>query len=181
MYFSQFKANRVAELINAPWGDLRVPDLLELLTRARPRRVLEIGSYAGVSTEIFALHCQRVVTIDPSPDLRVRRKLHAAAAHYPHVEIVEGLSIENMPTLTEKFDLIYLDGDHSYETVSAEIMLAPTLFDARGDRWIAGHDYTPLDDLSPGVKRAVDELMGVPPYRFSDGSWLCWHRAEGAS
>lgn len=174
MYFSQFKANRLVEMMNAEWGNLRIPDLLELLAVASPKRVLEIGSFAGVSTEVFALHCQRVVTIDPSPDLRVRRRLHAAVAHYPHVEIIEGLSIEKMPVLDEKFDLVYLDGDHAYETVRAEILLAPRLFSDAG-RWIGGHDYTPLDDVSPGVKRAVDELLGEPPYRFSDGSWLRWH------
>ena len=174
MYFSQFKTARLAEMMTQPWGDLRIPDLLELLAVAKPKRVLEIGSYAGVSTEIFALHCQRVVTIDPSPDLRVRRRLHAAVAHYPHVEIIEGLSLEKMPTINEKFDLIYLDGDHSYDTVKAEIKLAPSFFEPCGGRWLAGHDYTPLDDITPGVKMAVDEMLGVPPYRFSDSSWLCW-------
>jgi hypothetical protein len=35
--------------------------------------------------------------------------------------------------------------------------------------FIGGHDY---GGDCPGVAQAVDELLGKPPWRFSDGSWL---------
>ncbi len=62
-----------------------------------------------------------------------------------------------------KLDLVFLDGDHSYDHVRADIQAwLPHL---RGGGIIAGHDYgivlkgttTPR---FPGVKRAVDELGG---------------------
>jgi hypothetical protein len=115
MLFSKFRAQRLLELCNEPWGDIRIPDLQEVYECARPRRVLEIGSFRGVSTEFWALHCARVVSIDPSPNMAVRRDLHARLAHYPHVKIIEGLA-PLFPEGYERrfFDLIYLDGDHSY-------------------------------------------------------------------
>jgi hypothetical protein len=68
------------------------------------------------------------------------------------------------------FDLVYLDGDHSYATVFAEIEAYLPLLEAGS--WIGGHDYTDTPAPGDGVKAAVDALLGVPSYRFSDGSWL---------
>lgn len=173
MNFFQFKQQRLRELLAAPWGELRIPDLLEVISTARPHRVLEVGSYAGVSTEIWALHCERVVSIDPSPDHAVRRQLHAALGHYPHVTLFEGFSPAAIDAwTTEPFDLVYLDGDHSYETVRREIDAVRTLI---RPRWLGGHDYAAPDDpVTHGVVLAVDEAFagdrGI--HKFSDGSWL---------
>ena len=168
MKFSMFKQQRLYELLIEQWGDVRIPDLFEVLRVARPRRVLETGSYRGVSTEFWALHCAHVTSIDPSPNMAVRRELHARLGHYPHVSLIEGSS----PWVPGHFDfdLVYLDGDHSAAKVHAEIetylpLLAP-------GAWIGGHDYTDTPAPGDGVKVAVDALLGIPPYRFSDGSWL---------
>jgi predicted O-methyltransferase YrrM len=168
MLFSEFKQRRLFELFTEEWGSIRLPDLMEVVKVARPRRVLETGSYKGVSTEFWALHCEKVVSIDPSTNMAVRRELHARLGHYPHVQLIEAFS----PLLPHPFDfdLVYLDGDHSYDTVSKEIeAYKPHLIHGG---WIGGHDYTDTPTFGDGVKRAVDELLGIPPYRFSDGSWL---------
>jgi hypothetical protein len=49
-------------------------------------------------------------------------------------------------------DMIYLDADHSYESVSQELALCREKVRAGG--YICGHDYAP----PWGVKRAVDEF-----------------------
>lgn len=168
MLFSQFRIERLAELHAEPWGNIRIPDLMEVFSVAVPRRVLETGSYRGVSTEFWALNCERVVSIDPSPNMAVRRDLHARLAHYPHVELIEAHS----PIWTGPFDfdLVYLDGDHSQVTVANEIIYYQSLL--KPGSWIGGHDYTDTPAPGDGVKLAVDNLLGIPPYRFSDGSWL---------
>lgn len=169
MLFSEFKAVRLSLLMQEQWGRERIPDLQEVYNVARPTRVLETGSYRGVSTEFWALHCASVVSVDPSPNMLVRRELHARVGHYPHVRLVEARSPWIL-TNPFDFDLVYLDGDHSAATVHAEIetylpLLAP-------GAWIGGHDYTDTPSPGDGVKVAVDALLGIPPYRFSDGSWL---------
>lgn len=169
MLFSEFKTTRLNALLQEPYGRERIPDLLEVLKVARPRHVLEIGSYRGVSTEVWALHCASVTSIDPSPDMAVRRDLHARLAHYPHVNLVEGYS-PRIPAHFFPFDLVYLDGDHSAQHVRAEIAAYMPLLDIGG--WIGGHDYTDTPAPGDGVKVAVDALLGIPPFRFSDGSWL---------
>lgn len=171
MLFSQFKQQRLAALMEEPYGAIRIPDLLEVIKVARPRHVLEIGSYRGVSTEVWALHCASVTSIDPSPDMAVRRDLHARLAHYPHVNLVEGRS-PHVPAHLFTFDLVYLDGDHSAQHVHAEIETYLPLLPNGG--WIGGHDYTDTPAPGDGVKVAVDALLGIPPFRFSDGSWLVY-------
>ena len=170
MLFSEFKARRMSELLEEQWGRERIPDLMEVFRTALPSRVLETGSYRGVSTEFWALNCERVVSIDPSPNMAVRRELHSRLAHYPNVRLIEARSPALERFIKFDFDLVYLDGDHSALHVSREIEAYLPLL--RCGAWIGGHDYTDTPAPGDGVKEAVDALLGIPPYRFSDGSWL---------
>lgn len=52
-------------------------------------------------------------------------------------------------------DLVFIDGDHRYEHVMEDILLAQKMVN-KGI--IAGHDYDQSD--WPGVKKAVDEVFG---------------------
>lgn len=71
-------------------------------------------------------------------------------------------------------DLVYLDADHSYEAVLADIQV--WLPKIRPGGAIAGHDY--LDGDLPqgkfGVKRAVNEFFGRPPDLVTQESWATW-------
>ncbi len=68
--------------------------------------------------------------------------------------------------------LLALLGNHSAQHVHAEIETYWPLILPGG--WIGGHDYTDTPAPGDGVKAAVDSLLGIPPYRFSDGSWLVY-------
>lgn len=177
MLFSQFKINRLSELMAEEWGAARIPDLMEIYAVAnQPRHVLEVGCYRGVSTEFWALHCARVVAVDPwDTGLSGRnmdavwRAFLARVSHYPHVEIFPGYSLT--APVEGLYDLVYLDGDHSYETVREEIQRFLPMVAEGG--FIGGHDYTETPAPGDGVKLAVDQTFGKSRVRtFSDGSWL---------
>lgn len=165
--FSEFKQLRLTELLQEQWGRERIPDLKEVYEIARPRSVLEIGCYQGVSTEFWLLHCRRVVAVDPWPDHAVYRRFLARCGHYPNLEMVRGYSpsaVEN--SVTGPFDMVYIDGDHSYEAVKRDIAVAKLA----GTTWIAGHDH---GGNCPGVDQAVKEINTLGRGLFcSDGSWL---------
>jgi predicted O-methyltransferase YrrM len=176
--FPEYKAQRMAELYAEQWGAARIPDLLEVIAVAKPRTVLEIGCYRGVSTEVWLLHCAAVVAVDPWPDVAVRRDFLARCSHYPNLEMIEGFSPAQLERVrersargdyrTEMFDLCYIDGDHSYEAVVKDMIGCRDLIAPGG--FIGGHDY---GGDCPGVEKAVDEMLGhKPDWRFSDGSWL---------
>jgi predicted O-methyltransferase YrrM len=70
----------------------------------------------------------------------------------------------------ESFDVVYIDADHTYESVKQDIHL---YFDKiKSGGFICGHDY---QTSWPGVIKAVDELsssLGKHITLFRDTSWL---------
>lgn len=73
------------------------------------------------------------------------------------VEVLRMRSTDAATLLAKKvsaIDLVFIDGDHRYETVKAEIEMYLPLIKKGG--LIAGHDYAPD---CPGVIKAVDELL----------------------
>jgi hypothetical protein len=169
MIFSAYRTQRLSELLTEEWGELRIPDLQAVYDVAKPRSVLEIGCFRGVSTEFWLLHCARVVAIDPWPDPAHRRQFLQRCGAYPHLERVEGTSPDALWDFPKwSFDLAYIDGDHSYEAVLLDIQGCLPLIQSNG--FIGGHDYDGA--YTPGVRHAVEELLGTPAHVFSDMSWL---------
>jgi len=76
-----------------------------------------------------------------------RRLLQAVGVDF--VRFVHSDSLAFLRTCSERFDLIFLDGDHSAKTVYREAVVAMTLLADGG--WILLHDYYPrLRHLCPG-------------------------------
>lgn len=63
----------------------------------------------------------------------------------------------------KKFDIVYIDAEHDYESVKADILA----WLPKAKSVIAGHDYHTF----PGVKRAVEELL---PDHATDGN--VWYK-----
>ena len=66
---------------------------------------------------------------------------------------IEGAAIAQAEGL--KFDMVFIDGDHSYEMVKADILCWKLL--VRKGGLLTGHDYS---DKHDGVVNAVHELLG---------------------
>lgn len=143
-------------------GDRRA---LYYLTRAlRPRRVLEIGTHVGASTVHIAAAMKqnaeetgnecKLVTVDiadvnEAADAYWKRaglarspRAAIAAAGLAHgVAFVTMDSIGYLETHEEKFDLIFLDGDHAAANVYREIPLALDRLREQGT--VVMHDVFP--------------------------------------
>src|SRR5262249_31736335 len=80
--------------------------------------------------------------------------------HAPEVTAHEGQSAEVLSQFPDShFDWIYIDGDHQYGGVSADIQQAKRVL--KPDGVVVFNDYTtysPQELLSYGVVRAVNEL-----------------------
>lgn len=142
---------------------------------AQGGRVLEIGCYLGRSTVCLAQTARSVLSVDPF-DGRATTAPRDTLEHYKQnldnhrrqaeVEWLRGTSADVLPTLSDDpgFDLIFIDGDHAYETVRHDVAQARRLL-ARGGL-IALHDYRKSPGeydghWDPGVTRAADELIDV--------------------
>lgn len=80
-------------------------------------------------------------------------EMSLSSGHQGSISLVDSDSLDYFAkTELCKYDLIFLDSDHTYEHVSKEI--AASLNWLKTDGILAGHDYTPE---WPGVMQAVDE------------------------
>lgn len=144
--------------------------------------MVEVGSYAGESAEIFARHFDGVYCVDPWADALCReRERHTPMAmvesafnrrvgHLPNVHKLKMTSREAAARCNDgSLDFVYIDGDHLYESVVADIRA--WLPKIRPGGFIGGHDY-----FSPGhvksVVMAVNDELGEPSATFWDGSWV---------
>ncbi len=170
MTFAEYRALRLHEMLHERWGNERCPGLLELIAHCNPRDVLEIGSYEGVSTELFLLHCSIVTAIDPWPDWMsdVEQAFIRRCSRYPGLIRIKGHSPHDIPTKQRIFDLVYIDGDHSFDAVCQDIGAARLV--VREDGWIGGHDYD--GPATPDVRRACDHMGITAPITFPDSNWL---------
>lgn len=85
-----------------------------------------------------------------------------------NIETIKGDSIEVAIKFPNGyFDFVYIDGNHTYENVKADILAWKPKVKIGGV--LCGHDYT---NECEGVKKAVDELlpnvMSIPNIRYPD-------------
>ena len=64
-------------------------------------------------------------------------------------------------------DMVYIDGNHKYEFVKADIKAWLPKIKKGG--FLCGHDYG--HKLCPGTKPAIHETAGKPDAVFQDTSW----------
>ena len=166
------------------YGLFQLIEYLEIhIPHTEHTEMIEIGSYMGESTMLFASSglFNRITCIDPfegdeefnhlfnytwdevySEFLMNTRYFNDIITHH------KNFSHEINHIYKDKaYDFIYLDGSHKYEDVKKDLELyLPKLKD---DGIISGHDY---QVHFGGVMKAVDELVGKPDKIFRDFSWV---------
>jgi hypothetical protein len=89
-------------------------------------------------------------------------KLLVYASQHPSIQIIKGKSYEFLATLPDNsLDMIYVDGDHSYEGCMKDLIVAYSKVKSGG--WIMGHDYEmnkmkARNHYDFGVRQAADEF-----------------------
>ena len=152
-------------------GGLNLGDrkaIFYLISKLNPSSVLEIGTHIGASTVHIAAalaanrtndgHEARLVSVDITDVNSPASKpwLRHGARQSPRemvnelgletiVEFVTDSSLSYFSKCTRRFDLVFLDGDHSAATVYQEIPAALNLLNRNGV--ILLHDYSP--ELQP--------------------------------
>ena len=145
-------------------------------------RMLEIGSYMGESTMMFAstnlfyeIHC-----VEPFQGEEkynhwqgydwefIENEFKTNTRFFDNIVLHKDYSYNIINDLEDKsFDFIYIDGNHEQHEVERDITLClPKL---KKDGVIAGHDY---HKNWPGVMEAVDVLVGKPDWIYRDTSWI---------
>ena len=157
----------------------------------KTRLVVELGSWLGLSTRYIADHAPHatVVSVDHwrgNPEHLARDEYRALlprlfetfqARCWDYRDRVVPLRADSLDGLRAvaaeglRPDLVYVDAEHSYEAVSAELALARELFP---DAALAGDDYD-----WEGVRRAVNEFAGRHGLVIDRSGARGWRLLEG--
>lgn len=102
--------------------------LLSMLSKMiQPKNILEIGTYTGYSAICLAEGLQKegkLITIDINFELEDFAKKHIQQSEYSRQIIQKiGDAIEIIPTLNEKFDLVFIDADKPNYKLYYELVL----------------------------------------------------------
>lgn len=142
-------------------GDQRA--LYQIVRALRPRRILEIGTHIGCSTACIALAARRngedgsqcsldTVDVRDVNDEAVRPWVEYQSPASPR-EILKSIGLERMVTFhvhdsrewmrrtSNRYDLVFLDGNHAAPFVYEEIPLALSILAPGG--MVVLHDYFP--------------------------------------
>lgn len=169
-----------AKLIGGYMSD---DELLWLATQAlRYNKIVEYGSLHGRSTRAMAdNNVGTIWAVDPwagdyqdegggvvsnfstyvYPYFYMNLKDHIDKGH-----VIPVREFSYRFSLTDCVDMVFIDGDHRYETVVKDIKKASELLCKGG--LLCGHDYG--HPRWPGVKQAVDELLG-PDIKVEETIW----------
>jgi len=92
--------------------------VLSILTKLiQPKNILEIGTYTGYSTLCFAEGISKestIFTIDKNEELEeLQQKYFKKSGQGKQIKSFIGKALEIIPTINEKFDLVFIDADKS--------------------------------------------------------------------
>ena len=160
-------------------------DLIKELGDNSDKTMVEIGSFVGESTVLFAQSFKKVIAIDPfladydpldpTSYLFEFKNVYDTyldrTSAYPNIQTLTMTSDAAADILNEQqFDFVYIDGLHTYEGVKTDIInYLPKVKDGGV---IGGHDYTNQHEHLVGVYKAVNEMFGAPDKVFKDNSWI---------
>lgn len=141
--------------------------------------LLEIGTFAGESASVFAQYFKEVTCIDSwcveniEQNSPMRTCIQDAEKVFDelikkqtNIIKIKGNSLDIEKTIGKNFDVIYIDGEHSYNNVRADILA----WRPHALKFISGHDYRLK--VNQDVIRAVNEIFRKPDMTFRDWSWI---------
>lgn len=161
-------------------------DLLTYLSNKLPNqdyKMIEIGSYMGESTMLFASTgiFSSIYSIDPHDGDEEFNELFNYDWNFVISEYNKNTRFFDCITHIKDFsynvynkfedgsiDFIYIDGNHSYESIKQDLQLYLPKLKSNGI--ISGHDY--FEGRWPETVTAINEMIGEPDVVFSDSSWV---------
>jgi len=177
--------NQNQSIMRDQTGTIGLNNLIKELGDVSDKTMIEIGSFIGESTVIFAEHFKHVIAIDsfvphydkndPTSNFNFddvfEEFQNRIEQKKDKITVYKMYSCDAVSSLKDdKYDFVYIDGLHTYEGVKDDINNYLPLVKKGG--YIGGHDYGTQHPHLLGVTEAVDEMFGKPDKVFEDNSWI---------
>jgi predicted O-methyltransferase YrrM len=171
-------------VMRPPFHAEGLQDMIDWINTKRPTsemRIIEIGSYVGESTMIFAEHFKEVISVDPyindydladdacnyAPFDKVYEQFIRNTLSVPNIKSIKETSQNAFSILKDQqWDMVYIDGLHTYEGVSFDIEHYKILIKPGG--FICGHDYG-WGNVRHAIGQLLDDKVDAT---FKDMSWI---------
>lgn len=174
-----FGGAHVLEGVNP--GDRRA--LYQLISALKPKNILEIGTHVGASTLYIACALKsagvtgRIVTADivdvndpqsgPWRRVGLKQTPQDYAAQLGVAGVIsfrQGTALDFMKATPERFDFIFLDGDHAAQAVYREVAAATRILNPGGvillhDYYPDGRPLFPDGSIISGPYRALERIL----------------------
>ncbi|MFA5766900.1 MAG: class I SAM-dependent methyltransferase [Candidatus Paceibacterota bacterium] len=151
---------------------LMLPEELDALFNLVPKEgvVLEIGTFHGATVAQLAIRNPGVLFYSVDPLFWKRAGLKWYENRQPNMRLLTGTSADLMVLKTGRvFDLIIVDGDHSYDACYNDLKASEKLI--KSGCPIAVHDYargTLRKTLARAVVHAVNHFCRVRRYKIRE-------------
>tara|TARA_B100000287_G_C20565924_1_gene754492 strand:- start:80 stop:658 length:579 start_codon:yes stop_codon:yes gene_type:complete len=157
--------------------------LSENLDEDEDRQMIEIGSYMGESTFLFACSniFSNIETIEPHDGEEefnnifdydwdfVKKEFETNIRFFDNIKHHKDYSYNVVDKFNNRnYDFVYVDGNHDYFSVERDLLSYSSKVKIGG--FIGGHDYLPSE--WPEVVRAIHNVVGKPDHVYWDSSWI---------
>lgn len=139
---------------------------------SKSRSVVEVGVLHGRSAFALLTGCTGpVYCIDPwdDPGEHCIKSFTGGCGHFENLVAVQGYSPAAGDQVPGDVDMVFIDGDHHYESIRADI----DYWLPRTTKLICGHDFYDTDEWK--VETAVRETFGDAAVLVEGtGIWAVW-------
>jgi predicted O-methyltransferase YrrM len=133
--------------------------LCALARAMQPLNILEIGTFDGNTTLNLAINTRpesRITTLDIGPSSEVG-SVYKRSAHASRItEVIADSTRIDWSTLGGPFDMIFIDGCHTYAAAKSDT--ANAVQNLRPQGLIVWHDYGSIKDVAQAVDEFTDRL-----------------------
>jgi len=113
----------------------------------------EVIPQTKFSNPLKTIYYKYIVRLDPYSKESVEKLL---SKHKDNINIIKGNSNKVLKEISlDRFDYVFLDGGHKYETVLSDLKSLTKIVENKGVVLCDDYDLT----YAPGVKKAIDEYV----------------------
>tara|TARA_R100000458_G_scaffold59355_1_gene69688 strand:- start:1858 stop:2367 length:510 start_codon:yes stop_codon:yes gene_type:complete len=144
------------------------------------KRCLEIGAYEGRTTIELADKYEFVDVVDPwkdywdIPDVsKAYDRFKYNTQNFDNINVYKDKSENVLPKLTEKYDLIYIDGDHKLDSVYNDIKMSCNLLTKDGVIVVDDYGISTHPEVRIAVIRWLEEDNNLYNIHFQSDDRQC--------